>query len=84
MASMSKYDALTGWLSTQQPTVNLSFADIERIIGDSLPASAHNYRPWWGNQTSNPRSRQCLAWLNAGWEVDTVNLAAKTVTFRKR
>jgi len=84
MAAMPKYDALTSWLAKQRPTINLSFADIERIIGDPLPTSAHTHRPWWGNQVYNTGSRQCRAWLDAGWEVDTVDQPAKTVTFRKR
>lgn len=84
MDFMSKYDALTTWLAKQDRTVTLSFADIERIIGDSLPASAHTHRPWWGNQVSNTGSRQCRAWLDAGWEIEAVDQDAKIVTFRKR
>jgi hypothetical protein len=79
-----KYDSLKDYLAKQEPTLTLRFTDIERIIGDTLPAAAHRHRPWWGNQISNPSSRQCYAWLDAGWEVDTVDLARETVRFRKR
>jgi hypothetical protein len=79
-----KYDPLRDWLAKRAPIATLKFADIERIIGDALPAAAHEHRPWWGNQTSNLGSRQCYAWLDAGWEVDTVDLARETVRFRRR
>jgi hypothetical protein len=77
---MGKYDALTGWL--RNPTaIVLTFAEIERIIGATLPQAARRHRPWWGNE-KNARSRQCRSWLDAGWEVDSVDEGAETVTFR--
>jgi hypothetical protein len=53
-----------------------------KIIGEKLPASAEQYRPWWGNEV-NAESRQCHAWLNAGWQVESVDLKAKRVVFKK-
>ena len=78
---MSKYDALTEWL--KHPQVTLSFREIEQIIApETLTDAARQYRPWWGNERNNP-SRQCHAWLDAGWKVDKVDLKAETVTFRR-
>jgi hypothetical protein len=77
---MAKYEKLTEWL--KNPTVVLTFAEIEKIIGDKLPDAAANYRPWWGNE-KDAKSRQCRAWLDAGWEVGKVDLNAKLVLFRR-
>ena len=66
---MSKYAPLYNYLRRKPGTeIQLTFADIERVIGQLLPKSA--FRPqWWANERS-PRSRhvQCTAWLDAGYE----------------
>jgi len=77
---MDKYGKLTEWL--RNPTVVLTFDEIEKIIGDKLPDAAFKYRPWWGNEKGK-ESRQCNSWLSAGWEVGKVDLKAKMVLFRK-
>jgi hypothetical protein len=77
---MAKYDKLTQWL--RKPKLPLGFDEIEEIIGDKLPASAMQYRPWWGNE-ANAESRHCRAWLDAGWQVDSVDLKNRRVVFRK-
>jgi hypothetical protein len=77
---MAKYDRLTEWL--KKPSLPLTFDEIEKIIGERLPASAAQYRPWWGNEV-NAESRQCHAWLDAGWQVESVDLNNKRVVFKK-
>jgi hypothetical protein len=78
---MGTYSKLTNWL--RNPTLMvLTFDEIEKIIGAELPESAAKYRPWWGNESA-AKSRQCRAWLDAGWEVDKVDLKGKIVWFRK-
>lgn len=66
---MAKYDPLETYLTRRAgAAVELSFADIERIIGGMLPNSAA--RPqWWANET-DPDSRhvQSRAWRNAGYD----------------
>ncbi len=59
----------------------LSFAEIERIIGDKLPPSARVHREWWSNHTGS--HVQARAWLEAGWEVDSVDREAQTVCFQR-
>jgi len=76
---MAKYDKLTQWLA--KPKLPLTFAEIEKIIGEALPPSASQYRPWWGNEVK-PSARQCRAWLDAGWKVDSVDLKARRVIFK--
>jgi hypothetical protein len=77
---MDKYGKLTEWL--RNPTVALTFDEIEKIINDKLPPAALKYRPWWGDEKSD-KSRQCKAWMDAGWEVGRVDLKARVVLFRR-
>lgn len=54
-------------------TIELSFADIERIIGAMLPHGAVT-DDWWGNEPGKDRgSVQCHAWLDAGFEAFLVD-----------
>jgi hypothetical protein len=78
---MRPYSKLTEWLNNPQFIV-LTFEQIEKIIGDKLPDTATKYQPWWGNEKGN-LSRQCGAWMDAGWEVDRVDLNNRIVRFRK-
>ena len=63
----------------------LTFAQLEEIIGVSLPRSAFQYREWWANEQerSGGRHPQARAWMLAGWQVETVALANKEVVFRR-
>ncbi|WP_161539468.1 DUF7662 domain-containing protein [Hyphobacterium indicum] len=79
---MSKYDALTAALNSQKSTQwQVSFSDIESIIGARLPDSAYRYRAWWSNNPTN--SVMTKAWLKAGWKSSNVDMAGRTLTFRK-
>jgi len=66
---MSKYDPLSGHLRRQrQDELELSFPEIERILGAMLPKSAA--RPqWWANTTDPDTSPvQRKAWRDAGYD----------------
>lgn len=66
---MGKYDPLETHLRRQRAaTYELSFRDIERILGALLPKSA--YRPeWWANeQVAGRRHVQCKAWRCAAYD----------------
>lgn len=83
---MAKYDPLRFFLENTTPDVPeiiLSFRQIEQILGDGLPDSARQYRPWWGNEIRPGTHSQAQAWLAAHWEVDTVDLRQKWVRFRR-
>ena len=62
--------------------ITLTFEQIEGIIADQLPPSAHQHRAWWGNEHDGQHSH-AHAWLEAGWEVDTVDQNRKWVKFRR-
>ncbi len=74
-----KYDPLKGHLIySANDTVSLKYDEIERIIKNILPASAHKYREWW----ANGGHIQADAWLNAGFRVDSVKLGHSVVFTR--
>ena len=60
--------------------VKLSFARIDGLIGSNLPMSAYKDQAWWSNTSSNVHSK---AWLNAGWEVQEINLKEGYAVFKK-
>ena len=67
-------------LPKSKTDVTLRFAEIEEIIGAKLPKSAFEYPAWWANQSHNV---QAPAWTNAGFVVDAVDFARRTVRFRR-
>ena len=67
-------------LPTSQDVVTLTFAHIEQILNDTLPPSAHADSAWWGNQKQGT-SVESIAWMDAGWMVDIVDLNAQQVRF---
>ena len=79
----AKYDGLGGYLKFRgsfTDTVRLGFARIDGIIGDNLPMDAYKSAGWWDNTSSRLHAK---AWLEAGWEVQEVNLKEGYVVFKK-
>ena len=77
---MAKYDPLFRRLcQTPDEPIGLTFDAIAQLVG-GLPKSALKYRPWWGNEVDG-RHMQAQAWLNAGREVEAVDLDARAVRF---
>jgi CBS domain-containing protein len=78
----SKYAALADWLQSQPGRVDmveLSFEEIESIIGGALPVSAYEHRAWWSNDsTGHPHARM---WLDTGWRSSSLNMTDRKVTF---
>ncbi len=81
--TIKKYDVLTSYLRFRAAftnTVKLSLARIDGIIGENLPMSAYRNETWWNNTSSNVHSK---AWLDAGWQIEEVNLKEGYVIFKK-
>jgi hypothetical protein len=81
---MAKYDPLGRYLRRKGASeIALSFADIERIIGDMLPKSAE--RPqWWANEAAaSSRHVQVQAWRDVGYDAFLI-AGAEKVRFRRR
>ena len=84
-----KYSPLEGHLngiSYNVRDVTFSFAEIERIIGATLPKSAYQYREWWSNQADVSMRPQAKAWVRAGFVVDQVQQQPHcgSVRFKRR
>jgi hypothetical protein len=67
-------------LPNSQEDVTLTFTLIEQILHMSLPASAQQESSWWGNQKQGTQV-ESIAWMDAGWLVDIVDLREKWVRF---
>lgn len=80
MSPKSKYYPLFEYLRQQPDSglLELSFAEIETILGKPLPPTAQTTRAWWANsKTSHGQS-----WQEAGWLIDDVDFAGQLVIFR--
>jgi hypothetical protein len=77
-----KYEPLNAFLERQTASeVPMTFAEIENLIGDSLPESARKHRPWWSNNPSN--SVITHAWLKAGYKTERVDMGGERLVFRR-
>ena len=78
-----KYDPLEKYLRAlpvSQDKLTLSFEAIEQVLSDQLPESAYQDRDWWGNQRQGTYV-EAIAWMDAGWMVETVDFREKWVRF---
>ena len=76
-----KYEPLFDYLSANQdPSIRLTFIEIERILGTGLPDSARCHRQWWANaRTSHPYAQ---SWLRAGYKTSgQPDFASEEVSF---
>lgn len=81
---MNKYDPLREFLRRQdRAELDLSFEDVEQIIGRVLPPSADSAR-WWANvRSASVPHVQRRAWHEAGYEAFP-RVDRERVVFRKR
>lgn len=79
----TKYAPLASFLDERtESSIRMTFAEVERILGFSLPVSARRYPAWWANGEAHPMSQQ-YAWLDQGWETFGLDLNAATIGFRR-
>lgn len=70
------------WLVSQsEKQVRLSFAEIERILGFSLPASSRTYPAHWSGYEGSAVVR---AIHDAGWKAENLDLNAQQVTLSRQ
>lgn len=75
-----KYIRLAAYLAAQPAEVDrveMSFPEIERVVGESLPPNAR-FPSWWRNDDRRMHSR---AWLTAGWRVGELRSSDGAVVF---
>jgi hypothetical protein len=63
-----------------QEDVTLTFERIEQILNARLPLTAFEEQAWWGNQKPGTHV-ETIAWMNAGWMVEIVDLKEMWVRF---
>lgn len=82
MKAGSKYEPLYRHLRRrEEDELRLSFAEIEALLGATLPPSARTQRGWWSNRSQG--AVQAAAWIAAGYHVEDLDLAAEQVTFHR-
>ena len=64
-----------------QDELTLTFSAVEALLGESLPPTSRTQRAWWSNRSQG--AVQASAWMEAGYRVESLDLAAEQVTFRK-
>ena len=79
----NKYLPLEEWFRNQPTTpeqIDLTFDQVEEILGTPLPASATRLKTWWTNVQPKIQSHR-TAWLNNGWMVAEFDQQAGWVKF---
>jgi len=78
----TKYERLVRFLDEQRAAgvqeLEISFADLERVLEAPLPSAARNFRPWWSNSSHTPKP-----WQIAGYRSRAVHLGRQTVMFHR-
>ena len=78
---MSRYAPLATFLAQlSTDEARLTFAEIEALLGVSLPASKR-YPAWWSNNPSN--NPMTKVWLGAGFVTEQVDIPAERLVFRR-
>jgi hypothetical protein len=80
----SKYKSLTDFLrASEQDEILLTFAEVERILGATLPQTAYKSPAWWANSRTRDTHGWAHQWLAGGWASSNVDLKRRTVIFRR-
>jgi hypothetical protein len=79
---LGKYEPLKSFLkSREQDIVEMTFLDIETVLGSKLPPSKTQRAFWSNNPNNNVMTRE---WLDAGFETGAVDLLREKLVFRRR
>jgi len=78
-----KYMPLDEWFHNQPAAtkeIDLTYDQVEAILGSPLPKSATKLTTWWTNVQPKIQSQR-TAWLNNGWRGAEFDQQAKRVKF---
>ncbi|MFI6510091.1 hypothetical protein ACIBCT_21005 [Streptosporangium sp. NPDC050855] len=79
MVTREQYERLARHLHDDgRPRIEMTFAEVSRMIGEPLPASASEHPAWWG---TDPGHTQAV-WLDVGYTARP-NLTAERVVFER-
>jgi len=74
-----RYDRLGEHIrSRNDDRVTMTFAEIEAVIQNELPASARKYSAWWAN---DPDHSQAKSWLDEDYKTEDLSLTEERVSF---
>ena len=77
------YVALQSYLKARSiGNVNLTFEEIEKLLGFPLPPDARLYKEWWTHAGATANAPQSGAWTDAGCKA-WPNLFACSVSFER-
>lgn len=62
--------------------MRLGFAELESILGSTLPASAYEDERWWRHATEANHVSQ-RAWAKAGWQIAGLEVEAGWVRLER-
>lgn len=80
----SKYAPVGDYLSSlMSDQVDLSYQQIEAMVGEPLPPSAHEHRALWSNSTQNPWPMMKIV-REAGWRVGHVQMGTRVSFVRQK
>jgi len=78
-----KYLPLEVWFRNRPASakqIELTFDQVEAILGSSLPKSATKLTTWWTNVEPKIQSHR-TAWLNNGWRVAEFDQGTRWIKF---
>lgn len=76
-----KYKNLANYLTKSgKDVIDLTFAEIEEILQDSLPPCARDHRANWSNTRSISLAR---SWMDVGYRTTTVDVCKENVRFER-
>jgi DNA-directed RNA polymerase subunit RPC12/RpoP len=79
--SIARFNPLRDFLASYRASqLNLTFGYIESILKFELETAAYTFKSWWENNRENP---QAMSWMEAGWEVEDVDLQREGVVFKR-
>src|SRR5690349_5326386 len=79
----SKYAPLANRLSAiGDPVIEMTFAEVDKLLPGGLPESAFRYRTWWTSRAGNSAQSR-YGWICAGYQVSRVDLGGQRVWFIK-
>ena len=82
---MSKYAPIREFLAGKaSEMVTWTFHELAAVVDGGLPRSAFVHDAWWRDASLNSTHVQSVSgWLAAGYRVESVDLSAHRVTFRR-
>lgn len=79
---VGKYREHSSWLAHQErDRIDVTFGQVEEIIGFPLPASARRHNAYWSG--GQPGSTVGNAIRDAGWRAANLNLTGERVTLER-